>query len=243
MAMKRPAEDELVKEGGEKLAKEEFDKPAEVVKVETREDFWRVQIEAVYRRRNPHKLAGVAELLKKYSGKEATLYAKVCRTYDLDPAKFYADPKAWERYDGDVQDAPATDAVASTGVGAGSFGAGTAGTTSSAAGLFGALSGASAPPTGSPFGGVVLPDLFGLGAKAAAADAAGSSLFSFAPVSALDTGGLFKFPTGSAKPPAGPDNSSDDEDPAAKKPASALKPTDDVAPAPVAPAGEDCKTQ
>ncbi|CAK0901573.1 unnamed protein product [Prorocentrum cordatum] len=38
------------------------------------------------------------------SAAEAILYAKVCKTYDLDPTKFYADPKAWESYENDVQD-------------------------------------------------------------------------------------------------------------------------------------------
>eukprot|EP00929_Paragymnodinium_shiwhaense_P027441 TRINITY_DN16106_c0_g1_i1.p1 TRINITY_DN16106_c0_g1~~TRINITY_DN16106_c0_g1_i1.p1 ORF type:complete len:204 (+),score=65.90 TRINITY_DN16106_c0_g1_i1:118-729(+) len=74
----------------------------EVVKVNSSEDFWRVQLEAIYRRRNPHKLDGVPALLEKYKGKEAALYAKVCKTYFLDPKKLYADPKAWEEYETDT---------------------------------------------------------------------------------------------------------------------------------------------
>ncbi|CAK0810712.1 unnamed protein product, partial [Prorocentrum cordatum] len=74
------------------------------VKVETREDFWKVQVEAVYRKRNPYKLGEVKGLMEKYKGKEAALYAKVCKRYDLDPKKLYADPKAWESEDKDVKD-------------------------------------------------------------------------------------------------------------------------------------------
>ncbi|CAK0901572.1 unnamed protein product [Prorocentrum cordatum] len=77
---------------------------AEVQTITTSADFWRCQIEAVYQRRNPHKLPGVPGLLDRHKGKEAILYAKVCKTYDLDPTKFYADPKAWESYENDVQD-------------------------------------------------------------------------------------------------------------------------------------------
>merc|ERR1712217_1020101 len=33
-----------------------------------------------------------------------TPYVKVCKTYDLDPTKFYTDERAWEQYDQDVQD-------------------------------------------------------------------------------------------------------------------------------------------
>lgn len=69
--------------------------PDDVIVVQTREDFWRVQVEAVYRRRNPYKLDKVPELLEKYEGREAVLYTKVCLKYDLDPSKFYADPSAW----------------------------------------------------------------------------------------------------------------------------------------------------
>eukprot|EP00434_Breviolum_minutum_P003141 symbB.v1.2.002766.t1/scaffold141.1/size300911/17 len=84
-------------------------------------DFWRCQIEAVYTRRNPHKLGNVQALLEKYSGREAILYRKVCETYQLDPSKFYTDPKAWEQYETDVQadesaadETPAGDAASSS---------------------------------------------------------------------------------------------------------------------------------
>jgi len=86
------------------LEPEEDDRPKEVIVVETRADFWRVQIESVYRRRNPIKLGNVPALLQKYEGQEAVLYAKVCKTYDLDPTKFYADPSAWESEEGDIKD-------------------------------------------------------------------------------------------------------------------------------------------
>lgn len=75
----------------------------EVVKIETRYDFWRVQVESVYRRRNPYKLDNVPDLLKKYEGQEAILYTKVCLKYDLNPSKFYADPSSWEGEEGDVK--------------------------------------------------------------------------------------------------------------------------------------------
>eukprot|EP00928_Gymnodinium_smaydae_P010756 TRINITY_DN14048_c0_g1_i2.p1 TRINITY_DN14048_c0_g1~~TRINITY_DN14048_c0_g1_i2.p1 ORF type:complete len:202 (-),score=53.37 TRINITY_DN14048_c0_g1_i2:229-834(-) len=101
----------------------------------------KVEVEAIYHRRNPHKLAGVPALLEKYKGKEAVLYAKVCKTYDLDPSKFYSDAKAWEQYDADAQEE--TPDAAGSGGGASSTGGG---------GLFGAASGG---------GGVALPSLFG----------------------------------------------------------------------------------
>jgi len=68
------------------------------------EDFWRVQVEAIYRRRNAIKLKDVPGLLEKHKGKEVLLYKKVCQRYDLDPTKFYADPKAWEGEDKDIKD-------------------------------------------------------------------------------------------------------------------------------------------
>lgn len=68
----------------------------EVIVVKTSEHFWRVQLEAVYRRMNPAKLPNVPDLLKKYEGQEAVLYTKVCKTYGLTSTKFYADPQAWD---------------------------------------------------------------------------------------------------------------------------------------------------
>lgn len=68
------------------------------------EDFWRVQLEAVYQRRNAHKLSNIPSLLEKYKGKEMQLYVKVCKTYDLDPSKFYTDPAAWEQYEKDAEE-------------------------------------------------------------------------------------------------------------------------------------------
>lgn len=88
----------------------------EVVTVSSSGDFWRVQLEAIYRRRNPHKLEGVPGLLEKYKGKEVVLYAKVCKTYDLDAKRFYADPKSWEEYETDttekVSEEPTTEVTA-----------------------------------------------------------------------------------------------------------------------------------
>jgi len=69
-------------------------------------DFWRAQIEAIYRRRNPAKFREVPALLRRYSGREVQLYRKVCRMYDLEPLKLYADPKAWEGEDKDLKDDP-----------------------------------------------------------------------------------------------------------------------------------------
>ncbi|CAK9020295.1 unnamed protein product [Durusdinium trenchii] len=80
--------------------------------------FWRCQIEAVYRRRNPHKLKNIQALLEKHVGREAVLYAKVCKTYDLDPGKFYTSPQAWEQYETDVKpEEPGHEAPAETGSG------------------------------------------------------------------------------------------------------------------------------
>eukprot|EP00435_Cladocopium_sp_Y103_P072885 s15_g41.t1 len=107
--MKRTAE-ELDKDqdvSNDTVDDKEKDEPAKVAKPD---DFWRCQIEAVYARRNPHKLSNVQALLEKYSGREAILYAKVCKTYDLDPSKFYTDPQAWEQYETDVKpDEPGQD--------------------------------------------------------------------------------------------------------------------------------------
>lgn len=61
--------------------------------------FWRAQLEAIYRRRNPQKLESIPELLEKYRGNEAVLYKKVCAKYDLNPSKFHTDPEAWMEYD------------------------------------------------------------------------------------------------------------------------------------------------
>jgi len=67
-----------------------------ILEVHSRDQFWQVQIEAIYRRRNPYKLKGVPALLSKYKGNEVVLYRKVCRAYDLCPDRLYADPSAWE---------------------------------------------------------------------------------------------------------------------------------------------------
>lgn len=95
----------------------------ETQKVSNPGEFWKCQVEAIYRRRNPLKLASVEGLLAKYKGSEATLYAKVCKTYDLDPSRFYSDPKSWETYeqdaqaDGDESEQPdASDSAAPAGV-------------------------------------------------------------------------------------------------------------------------------
>eukprot|EP00439_Symbiodinium_sp_Y106_P044376 s7447_g5.t1 len=56
--------------------------------------FWRCQIEAIYRRRNPHKLSNVEALLEKYKDKEAVLYAKVCKARSLSRNGIAAGPGA-----------------------------------------------------------------------------------------------------------------------------------------------------
>mmetsp|Transcript_54541 Transcript_54541/g.100951 ORF Transcript_54541/g.100951 Transcript_54541/m.100951 type:complete len:167 (-) Transcript_54541:51-551(-) len=111
--MKRP------REGGEDEDDSKqagADAPATVI--ETKGDFWRLQLEAVYNRRNPRKLAALPALLEKYKGDEATLYVKVCKTYDLDPKKLYTDPSSWEEYDGDTleEEPGAADTAAGEGV-------------------------------------------------------------------------------------------------------------------------------
>jgi len=77
---------------------------AEVLQVETSEQFWQVQVESIYRRRNPMKLNRVPEFLEKYRGREALLYRKVCMAYGLNPRRFYLDPEAWRGEDGDIRE-------------------------------------------------------------------------------------------------------------------------------------------
>ncbi|CAE8642062.1 unnamed protein product, partial [Polarella glacialis] len=87
---KNSSEPELLAHGDETA-----ERPFSVV-VRSSEDFWKFQLEAIYRCRNPYKLQLVPTILQKYKGQEALLYKKVCLTYDLDPTKFYADAAAWK---------------------------------------------------------------------------------------------------------------------------------------------------
>jgi len=81
------------------------DVPSEEGPIHVKEDnFWKVAVEAIYRKRNPKKLGEVDGLLEKHKGKELVLYVKVCKRYDLNPKKFYTDPSAWEDEDKDVKD-------------------------------------------------------------------------------------------------------------------------------------------
>eukprot|EP00927_Polykrikos_kofoidii_P023470 TRINITY_DN21622_c0_g1_i1.p1 TRINITY_DN21622_c0_g1~~TRINITY_DN21622_c0_g1_i1.p1 ORF type:complete len:661 (+),score=101.83 TRINITY_DN21622_c0_g1_i1:152-2134(+) len=64
------------------------------VRVVASYDFWLVQLEAIYRRRNPYKLEKVPKLLEKYSGRELILYRKVCHQYGMDASRFYANSVA-----------------------------------------------------------------------------------------------------------------------------------------------------
>lgn len=66
-------------------------------KVHTSEQFWRVQLEAIYLRRNPYKLHNVPTLMARYRGREISLYKKVCAAYDLNPTRFYDDPATWQQ--------------------------------------------------------------------------------------------------------------------------------------------------
>jgi len=104
LSIERPEADEQPLTSYLQSVQSEAEEEAEVIKVETREEFWRVQIEAVYRRRNPYKLENVPDLMEKYEGQEAVLYTKICRKYDLDPSKFYADPAAWDDEASQVDD-------------------------------------------------------------------------------------------------------------------------------------------
>eukprot|EP00811_Abedinium_folium_P024891 NODE_349_length_3137_cov_5.472425.p1 GENE.NODE_349_length_3137_cov_5.472425~~NODE_349_length_3137_cov_5.472425.p1 ORF type:complete len:890 (+),score=305.96 NODE_349_length_3137_cov_5.472425:172-2670(+) len=79
------------------------------VKVETSEDFWKVQVEAVYRRRNRHKLSEVPALMEKYKRKERVLYVQVCQHYDLDPRKLCSKPEAWGDEDKDFHGSAGVD--------------------------------------------------------------------------------------------------------------------------------------
>mmetsp|Transcript_66559 Transcript_66559/g.81479 ORF Transcript_66559/g.81479 Transcript_66559/m.81479 type:complete len:309 (-) Transcript_66559:194-1120(-) len=60
----------------------------------TSANFWRVQLEAIYRKRNPYKLQRVPEMLENWKGQEALLYRRVCLAYDLD-CQFYACQSKW----------------------------------------------------------------------------------------------------------------------------------------------------
>ena len=122
----------------EAIPEVEVQEPEEVTKVTSDKDFWRVQIEAIYRRRNQHKLGDVPGMMEKHEGKEVLLYKKVCQRYDLDSSKFYADPKAWDSEDKDVKDDD-DDVVTSA---APSTGLGFSGAASTSGSLFGASSGA-----------------------------------------------------------------------------------------------------
>eukprot|EP00929_Paragymnodinium_shiwhaense_P115837 TRINITY_DN8499_c0_g2_i1.p1 TRINITY_DN8499_c0_g2~~TRINITY_DN8499_c0_g2_i1.p1 ORF type:complete len:531 (+),score=129.39 TRINITY_DN8499_c0_g2_i1:103-1695(+) len=97
------AEDSDVQAGGLGPRQDDDDAGAEVKNVTTSEDFWKVQLEAIYARRNPQKLDSVPELLKKYRGKEAELYKRVCTQYDLPSTKWYTDAAAWEGEDADIK--------------------------------------------------------------------------------------------------------------------------------------------
>lgn len=74
----------------------EDSEPDSVPRITSSGEFWRVQLEAIYRKRNPYKLCKVPALLAKYEGHEIILYKKVCLTYDLDPNRFYAELACWE---------------------------------------------------------------------------------------------------------------------------------------------------
>mmetsp|Transcript_98274 Transcript_98274/g.174156 ORF Transcript_98274/g.174156 Transcript_98274/m.174156 type:complete len:201 (+) Transcript_98274:87-689(+) len=170
--MKRPADEQLTKESSttETPAGAVAEAPAEasaetsaeapeVKVVKSSQDFWQVQVEAIYRRRNPLKLGGVEALLQKYKGKEAILYAKVCKTYDLDPTQFYTDDEAWKPYEKDVQDEASASGAAESSQGGGVaipnlFGPpplfqGSSGSSSATSGLFSSTPIFQAKPSGS----------------------------------------------------------------------------------------------
>ncbi|CAE7765523.1 nup98 [Symbiodinium sp. CCMP2592] len=63
------------------------------IEVKDAETLWKVNIEAVYRRKNPKLLSKVPDFIAKYKANGtplAHLYAKVCRTYELDPKVMWA---------------------------------------------------------------------------------------------------------------------------------------------------------
>lgn len=77
-------------------------------------DFWRVQLEAIYRKRNPYKLHRLPDLLENWKGQEALLYRRVCLAYDLDAHQFYACQTKWPE-DADIGMGAAHVCVASNG--------------------------------------------------------------------------------------------------------------------------------
>lgn len=96
---------------------EASDKSADVCdvpagRVETSEDFWQVQLDAIYQRRNPYKRLRIPALLSKYRGHEVLLYRKVCKQYHLDPTRFYEDSAAWPSEEEDDVDMYAPETLA-----------------------------------------------------------------------------------------------------------------------------------
>lgn len=170
----------------------ESEEPEKVV-VKTVADFVKVNVEAIYRKRNPMKLNDVPSLIEKYKGKEMQLLVKVCQRYDLDPKKNYTAPEAWADEDKDVKDddeggeGAAAPAEQTSSFGQNIF-APTAGPGASA-GVFNIFGSAPAAPDSFTSGAADTKPLFG------------GSIFNAAPA----TGGLFSF--GSSPPLTGTSSS------------------------------------
>lgn len=237
--MKRSAEEQITKEDAEPNCTEASAGSAPTAEettktVVTAENFWRCQVEAIYQRRNPQKLASVGTLLEKYAGREALLYAKVCKTYDLDPSKFYTDPKAWEMYDTDVREDPtAQDGTASPERDEASASA-SGGSGVVVPKLFGNISASPemAQESASVSGGagVVVPSLFGVGSFDAPKEPgqAVASVSSGAGVAVPSLFGIGSFDAPKASLPPGSDSEEEDAPQPPRAPA---------------PAPGECKTQ
>ncbi|CAK0909824.1 unnamed protein product, partial [Prorocentrum cordatum] len=190
-------------------AEAEGDEQDDKVEVKDADTLWRVNIEAVYRRKNPKLVGKVPELIKKYKDQQkslAVLYAKVCRQYELDPTVMWATRKQEEPTEDDDADGGFKDNAFDAGdekpssagkagpepgqdssAPAGAASAGVGGGAGSLAGLFGGAGGSlfgDAPSggSGSGSGGGLFGGASGgsiFSAKADGGSTGGGSLFSF----------------------------------------------------------------
>lgn len=135
---------------------------------------WKANIEAVYAKKNPAKLKNkenLEQIYKKYEGKLPTLYAKICKTYDLPCTKGEGGKDGWIHYS--MEDIPETaemhegagaenneEAPAASSGGSNLFGSGATTAAVTAPATTGSIFGA-APASNNMFGGGSGTGLFG----------------------------------------------------------------------------------
>ncbi|CAJ1427730.1 unnamed protein product [Effrenium voratum] len=162
----------------------------DAIEVKDAETLWRVNIEAVYRRKNPKLLSKVSELIAKYKANGTPLshlYAKVCRTYELDPKVMWATRSEAEEDEGDADGACFKDNAFEEGE-----------AKDGPSGPSGAAKPEASNSTSSMVPGSIFGDSLGLAAAGKPADgdaqsASSSSIFTFGAAKPPDssTGGLF----------------------------------------------------